>query len=218
MSDKYLDVLNYALTLEHLEDALYHDIVKAGILTGQAQAYAEEYAYHEHQHVVLLEKVIMDAGGTPVKRQPSYNWPKFKSEAEAISFLRTVEDVGVSAYIGQVTNLQGSPYLTAAVQIHSVESYHATAWRLVELKMGIESESYEYAVPFAFATYDNGGVRTKEQVLKIVSPLLSGMPNTGAGGMAGDDSRGLLSALGVGTAAAAVALATKKLTERRQES
>lgn len=195
----YLSVLSYALTLEHLEDALYQGIVASGLLSGQALEYAKEYGYHEHQHVLVLTDIIQKAGGKPVAAQKSYNWPSFKSEAEVVTFLRTVEDVGASAYLGQVGNLKGSPYLTAAVQIHTVEAYHATAWRLEELKIGIVNKPYNYAVPFAFATEEDGGMRTKEEVLKIVTPLLSpsGRPPTGAGGLAGRDAaaRGVLSAL-----------------------
>ena len=43
----------------------------------------------------------------------------------------TFEDLGVAAYKGQAGNLQGTPVLTTALQIHSVEARHAAEVRRV---------------------------------------------------------------------------------------
>ena len=67
-----LDVLNYALTLEHLEYAFYRDGV--GLFTfgddGRGMSIDDNFAAirdHEGEHVTTLVKVITDLGGTPVE-------------------------------------------------------------------------------------------------------------------------------------------------------
>lgn len=189
-----LGVLNYALTLEHFEDRLYRDLIASGLLTGQAMAYAKTFGDHEHTHVVALTDTIKKLGGTPVKEQQSYNWPKLTSESQVIDLLVTVEDVGASAYLGAAPLVKNDDLLTVAVEIHTVEAYHATGWRLKA------KGNSEYAVPFAFAEG-----RSKAQVLKIVTPFLVGMPSTGEGGGAngGNGLRTAVGVAGVGVAAAA---------------
>lgn len=153
-----LDILNYALTLEHFENALYKAILASGLLTGQALAYATTYGGHENTHVVALTDTITKLGGTPVKPLDKYNLPTVKTQAEIVGLLATVEDVGASAYLGAAPLVQDGALLTVAVQIHTVEAEHATVWRFV---------SGQNAVPFDFAT-----PRTSAEVLTIVTPFL----------------------------------------------
>jgi hypothetical protein len=69
-----VDVLNYALTLEHLESAFYRDglaeIGEAGItgLGFDASVFTKlsDIAAHEADHVTTLTTVITDLGGEPV--------------------------------------------------------------------------------------------------------------------------------------------------------
>jgi hypothetical protein len=48
----------------------------------------------------------------------------------------TIEDTGVAAFKGQVSNLAGSPVLQTALQIHSVEARHAGSVRVLVGKPG----------------------------------------------------------------------------------
>lgn len=155
-----LGVLNYALTLEHFENVLYRVILKSGLLSGKALAYAHAYGAHENAHVVALTATIKKLGGTPVKEQARYYLPKITSAAAAINTIATVEDVGASAYLGAAPLLKNGDLLTVAVQIYTVEAEHATAWRLLA---GMD------AVPFDFAP-----ARTMAEVLEIVTPFLTG--------------------------------------------
>ena len=185
-----LGILNSALTLEHFENALYRTLIDSGLLSGQALAYAQLYGGQECEHVTLLTGAISDAGGNPATEQESYTFPELGSQDEVLETLVTVEDVGASAYLGAAPLIQNTDYLTVAVQIHSVEAYHATGVRLL---------SGQDPVPFAFAD-----PRTGNEVTEIVSAfgVGAGMPPAGGGALAdqGSSSRGLV---GVGAAAAA---------------
>lgn len=198
-ADGDLGVLNYALTLEHLEAALYRDLNASGLLTGKAADYGREFGAHETAHVDALTKTITQLGGTPVRAQAAYNWPRLTTEMQAIEILATVEDVGASAYLGAAPLLMNADLLTVAVQIHTNEAWHATAFR------ALAGQDF---VPFAFAP-----PRTMAEVVAIVTPFLqapSQMPDTGAG----DDALKMLGvAGGIAAVAAGLALARSQQHE-----
>lgn len=174
VSDGDMAILNYALTLEHLEAKAYAVINASGLLSGVAATYFKTFGGHEATHVDALTKTIRDLGGTPVSAQASYNLPQLKSQQEVLQYFYDVEELGAAAYLGQAPRLQNGDLLTAAVSIHNVEAQHAAA--LADL-IGV-SPSPAFATP-----------KTMEEVLAVVSPILmpSGsmptqMPGTGGGG------------------------------------
>jgi len=169
-----LDILNYALTLEHLEAKAYQTVNQTGLLSGKAREYFMDFGAHEAAHVVALTQTITSLGGTPVAAQASYTWPAFKTQEEVLTYFQTVEELGAAAYLGQATRITNPDILTAAVSIHNVEGQHAAV--LSDL-VGLPP-----AVAFAPA-------KTMEEVLKVVTPILmpagtmpEKMPNTGFGG------------------------------------
>ena len=128
-----VEVLNFALTLEHLEAAFYE-------LAGQFDFGQDPFnnpisefvnlaGEHEDQHVTTLTQVITDLGGEPVG-PAQYDF----GVTDAQSFLSTamtLENVGVSAYDGAAQFLQSPDLLTAAGTIVAVEARHAAYFNLV---------------------------------------------------------------------------------------
>ncbi|MES2766337.1 MAG: ferritin-like domain-containing protein [Bacteroidota bacterium] len=127
-----IDVLNYALTLEILEDAFY----KAGnsasnLIPAADQPIFTQIGKHEAAHVALLKSVgatALDLGGT-VKLDKVFttvltSYDVYKAVAQ------TLEDTGVRAYKGRAAELMSDKNtLTIALQIHSVEARHAAEIR-----------------------------------------------------------------------------------------
>ncbi|MEO8794377.1 MAG: ferritin-like domain-containing protein [Daejeonella sp.] len=132
-TDDIIGVLNFALTLEHLEYCYYERGYRlAPIPEGAAKSAIKTIRDHEKAHVAFLETAIKSVGGTPVK-SANYDFTAkgtfptvFSDYATFLAVAQAFEDTGVRAYKGQAANLISSnPVLTAALQIHSVEARHA---------------------------------------------------------------------------------------------
>lgn len=199
-------VLNYALTLEHFENALYRTLIGSGLAEdNQVQDYLEYYGSQEAAHVEFLTAALKEAGATPVSEQDSYDFPELSSQAEMIDTLITVEDLGASAYLGGVGLIENDEYLVAAIRIHSTEAFHATGFRL--LSVAYSNGTFADSVFPDFGTPQNAfAVGTPpEKVLDIVADfgVMPGMPSTGAGGASRSNSLNLFGVAGLGAAAAA---------------
>lgn len=141
---KVLDVLNFALTLEHLEYNFYlQGCAKAPIPTGAAAGAIKLIREHELAHVKFLQTAITGAGGTPVK-EAKYDFTAkgtfptvFSDYATFLAVAQAFEDTGVRAYKGQAPELLGAGgVLTAALNIHSVEARHASHIRQMRKNAG----------------------------------------------------------------------------------
>ncbi|MEO6914841.1 MAG: ferritin-like domain-containing protein [Chitinophagaceae bacterium] len=148
--DSVVDILNYALTLEYLEAKFYNTAVATpGLLpAGAATGAIQTISTHENQHVAFLKSTIMQLGGTAVK-EPMFDFSAgkgsgngpfkdvFKSLDLFLAVAQTFEDTGVRAYKGRAAEIVGGgAYLTAALQIHSVEARHAAHIRLMRRNYG----------------------------------------------------------------------------------
>jgi rubrerythrin len=117
-------ILNYALTLEYVQDSFYSEVERIGALTGPLAEQAKVVAAHERAHVKAFREVL---GSRAVKR-PRFDFRGATEDAErfrktAVAF----EDLAVAAYKAQAPLIQRRAYLVPALAIHSVEARHA-AW------------------------------------------------------------------------------------------
>ncbi len=140
VGDDEISVLNYALTLEHLENAFYRDglaslteqaFLDAGFDTTVVDFIAEISA-NEATHVDTLTAVINDLGGEPVE-EGTYDFGDAFTDAEPfLATAQALENTGVSAYTGAAQYLIDSDeLLTAALTIHGVEARHAAYLNLL---------------------------------------------------------------------------------------
>lgn len=146
-TDIIIDTLNFALTLEYLEANFYIKAVASGIIpSGAALTAITTIRDHENAHVNFLKTAISAAGGTPVSfTAASFDYTAkgtfptvFSDYGVLLAVAQTFEDTGVRAYKGQAPNLiTNNDYLTAALQIHSVEARHAAHIRSMRRANGL---------------------------------------------------------------------------------
>lgn len=118
-----VDILNYALLLEHLQADFYEEGLAHASLKGDLREFAEIVGSHEREHVAFLRKAL----GQHAKPKPSFTFgDKVRSSEKFAHTAVVLEDAGVLAYNGEASNLTRKS-LGAAAEIVSVEGRHA-AW------------------------------------------------------------------------------------------
>ncbi len=138
-------VLNYALTLEHLEAAFYvqglqrfsEKDIGSGKLTSRlgANQASKLYDYlklirdHEVTHVTTLISVIQSLGGTPVG-PCTYNFG-YSTPDGFLAVGQALENTGVMAYDGAIASIHSPELQTAGATIATVEARHASYLNLV---------------------------------------------------------------------------------------
>jgi hypothetical protein len=157
--DDPVGVLNFALTLEYLEESFYRQGLDAGGLIPSAdRPVFDQIQKHEEAHVDFLRTTINSLGGTPVAFSDgdfdftggdgSGNGPynPFDDYEIFLALSQGFEDTGVRAYKGQATALMDEDdLLLAALRIHSVEARHASQVRRMRQFNGMEVEGW---IPF----------------------------------------------------------------------
>lgn len=128
------ETLNFALTLEYLEDEFYKAGLNAsGLIPSSDRAIFMQISKHESAHVAFLKSAL----GSSAVAKPSFDFTAggtfpdvFSNYMTFLALSQSFEDTGVRAYKGQAGNLiSDNDTLKAALQIHSVEARHASEVR-----------------------------------------------------------------------------------------
>lgn len=136
-----IGALQLALTLEYLEAEFYIKALDSGVLPsgGRAEKVYMQISKHETAHVEFLKSGL----GNNSIESPQFDFTvggmfdpfnengagQEVAYAQLLALAQAFEDTGVRAYKGQAGNLMGTPFLTPALQIHSVEARHASEIR-----------------------------------------------------------------------------------------
>src|SRR4051812_27709566 len=119
-----LRVLAFLLGVERIELAFYERAVRAGALRGEVAEFAATALIHERDHVATLEAAL---GTAPAALAPLFDiGDALTDHDEFVARAIALEDAGVAALNGQITNLTPER-LAAACAIVSVDARHA-AW------------------------------------------------------------------------------------------
>jgi hypothetical protein len=158
-------VLNFALTLEYLEDEFYRTAIeKSGLIPANYAMVFNQISKHETEHVAALKGVL----GSAAVEKPNFDFTAGGKFADVFSDFKTFallsqtfEDTGVAAYKGQAPGLLGdAKVLSTALRIHSVEARHASEVRRVR-EVALWTGAFDKPM-------------TKEEVLAAVKPFIVG--------------------------------------------
>ncbi|TDH29123.1 ferritin-like domain-containing protein [Segetibacter sp. 3557_3] len=186
-----INVLQYALTLEHFEYRFYErGAALAPITAGAERTAIEAIRDSEKKHVDFLRTVITAAGATPVAEKAAYDFTAgntfptvFTSYPVFLAVAQVLEDTGVRAYKGRAGELAGQKvYLTAALGIHAVEARHAAKIRYMRRTNGAPATKpyitggNDTGVPAANGNY--GGATPESNVVQagITITNINGLP------------------------------------------
>ncbi|KAL7267940.1 hypothetical protein RUND412_009456 [Rhizina undulata] len=131
-----LQILQFALTLEHLESAFYQqgfakfpasDFLALGLTEIQIEELIA-IGQTENTHVTTLMAVISAAGAAPV--QPCTYDFGFTDAAGMVATAKVLEAIGISAYLGAAPLVSDPKILSAAASIVTVEARHQTFIRI----------------------------------------------------------------------------------------
>jgi len=182
-SDAVTDALNFALTLEHLENDFYmRGLAASGLLSGIERATFQHIQQHEEAHVTLLTQTIAGLGGAPVAK-PRFDFTaggKYPDVFTSALVFRTLaqlfEDTGVRAYKGQAAELaENGDVLTTALRIHSVEARHASQVRRLRgdkpyVVGSVSPVPSEPTISAVYAGEDNQTHQTEAGVVTLTTP------------------------------------------------
>lgn len=198
-----VEVLNFALTLEFLENEFYQSALASSSLNLLLNRTSiAQIAKQENAHVSFLVTAL----GSAAVSKPNFDFTArgafpdvFSNYDTFLAVAQSFEDTGVRAYKGQAGGLMGdNGLLDVGLQIHSVEARHAAYIRKLRGQKSWISGNDSGGAPAAIYANENNtthaGVNvtslaagsqtsayseafdeplTKDQVLAIVTPFLA---------------------------------------------
>ena len=127
-----LAIVQYALTLEHIETDFYNAVIDSGVVKDKALAEtAKMIRDNEQQHVDALTATVKKLGGTPKPPKTNFDAVLEGGEKMVLETAATVENLGAAAYLGQAGRIKSKEILAAALSIHTIEARHAAALNTV---------------------------------------------------------------------------------------
>ncbi|KIW11231.1 hypothetical protein PV08_10531 [Exophiala spinifera] len=134
-SQSDITILQFALTLEHLENTFYQEAFNTFKLQDFINAgFSEEFfvnlqfiAFDEATHVQILQAAISSAGVIPVL-PCSYHFP-VTDVASFVTLSAVLESIGTSAYLGAAGFVGSKDILTIAASIMATEGLHTALQR-----------------------------------------------------------------------------------------
>ena len=128
-------VLNYALTLEHLEYAFYRDGLAQfdndndfngyPVSGSELRARFLDILDHEKTHVDALTQTIQGLGGDPVA-EACYDFGYGNDVGKFVDVAQLLENTGVMAYDGAIASIKSGDLQTTGATIATVEARHAS--------------------------------------------------------------------------------------------
>jgi rubrerythrin len=124
-----IEIVNYALTLEHIEADFYDQVVRSGVVKDRTVLeLAKRFGETERLHVGALSFAVSGLGGKPAaKPKTTFEDVLAGGPRKVLETAAMVENLGAAAYLGQAASISDKQILAEALSIHTVEARHAAA-------------------------------------------------------------------------------------------
>ena len=126
-----LDVVNYALTLEFLEEDYYKAVVSSGVLSGREADLANKILDNETEHVQALSAAAKDLGRPVARPATKFDSVLSGGRDRVIGVAADLEGTGAGAYLAEAAQITSAEILASALAIHTVEARHASILNLL---------------------------------------------------------------------------------------
>ncbi len=126
-----LDIVNYALTLEFLEEDFYEAVVSSGVLSGREAELAKKILDNESEHVQALSTAAKDLGRPAGRPATNFDAVLSGGRDKVIRVAADLEGTGAGAYLAEAANITNDEILASALAIHTVEARHASILNLL---------------------------------------------------------------------------------------
>ncbi|KAI4275499.1 MAG: hypothetical protein LQ337_003182 [Flavoplaca oasis] len=164
------DILNYALTLEHLENSFYRQVLDKFSESDFADA-GFDAAFYANLKVISKDEAVhvsyltaaLEAANVEAVAECTYDFG-LTSVNMSIATASILEGVGVSAYLGAAADIMSKNYLTAAGSILTVESRHSA---YIRDSLGQSPFPSPFDVPL-----------TLNQVFTLAAPFIQSCPES----------------------------------------
>jgi rubrerythrin len=126
-----LEVVNYALTLEFLEEDFYEAVVSSGVLSGREADLAKKIRDNESEHVQALSAAAKSLGKPADRPATKFDSVLAGGRDRVIAVAADLEGTGAGAYLAEAARITSAEILASALAIHTVEARHASILNLL---------------------------------------------------------------------------------------
>ncbi len=126
-----LDIVNYALTLEFLEEDFYDAVVSSGVLSGREADLAKKIRDNESEHVQALSAAAKSLGKPADRPATKFDSVLAGGRDRVVAVAADLEGTGAGAYLAEAARITSAEILASALAIHTVEARHASILNLL---------------------------------------------------------------------------------------
>jgi hypothetical protein len=126
-----LNILNFALTLQLVEQSLYDEARVTGTLGGEAGALRDELARNEADHVAALRALVVKLRGKPVSPPDVSFGGAIAGRSGFLELAQTIEDTVVAALNGMAPDIVSKEVIEGLGSLAQVEARHSALIRMV---------------------------------------------------------------------------------------
>ena len=141
-----LDIVNYALTLEFIEEDFYEAVVSSGVLSGREEDLAKKILDNESEHVQALSAVAKTLGKPVARPATTFDSALSGGRDRVIGVAADLENTGAGAYLAEAAGITTDEILASALAIHTVEARHAAILNLLAGRSPVPDGAFATAI------------------------------------------------------------------------